>query len=499
MMTTSTNFVAFDLGASSGRAVVGQFDGETLSLQEAHRFHNGPTRLLDSLYWDAPGLFNEMKSGLRKVATDPDFGGEIAAFGLDTWGVDFGLLDRTGSLVGNPYHYRDSATDGILEKAYKIVTQAEIFAETGIQFIQFNTLFQLLSMSLRKAPALEIADSLLMMPDLFNYWFTGVKASEFTIASTSHCYNMQSGQWAIGLMERLGLPTHIFQQVVQPGTQLGTLLPHITEEVGLSSNVPVIAPGCHDTASAVAAVPVSDADKDSFAYLSSGTWSLLGVETPSPVINETSLAYNFTNEGGVENTIRLLKNLGGLWFVQECRRVWALQGEEYSFAELTDMATAAKPFAAIFDPDDPVFLAPGDMPARIADYCRQSGQTPPVTKGEFIRCSLESLALKYRWAVERLEELTGHPITVMHIVGGGTQNRLLNQFSANAIGRRVVTGPVEATAIGNILMQMLAVGQISSLSEGREVVKRSFPVEEYLPQNTEAWDEVYPQFLKLLG
>jgi len=299
-------------------------------------------------------------------------------------------------------------------------------------------------------------------------------------------------------MKSLGLPTHIFQEVVQPGTTLGTLLPHITEEVGLGTNVPVIAPGCHDTASAVAAVPVSDADKDSFAYLSSGTWSLLGVETPSPVINETSLAYNFTNEGGVENTIRLLKNLGGLWFVQECRRVWALQGEEYSFADLTDMAAAARPFAAIFEPDNPMFLAPGDMPGRIAEYCRQTGQTPPVGKGEFIRCSLESLALRYRWAVERLEELTGHPITVLHIVGGGTQNRLLNQFSANAIGRRVVTGPVEATAIGNILMQMLAVGQISSLSEGREVVKRSFPVEEYQPQNIEAWNEIYPLFVKLL-
>jgi len=294
----------------------------------------------------------------------------------------------------------------------------------------------------------------------------------------------------------LGIPTHIFGQIIQPGTQLGTLLPAIAEETG-AGEVPVIAPGCHDTASAVAAVPVAEADLDRFAYLSSGTWSLLGVELTAPVINDQSLAYNVTNEGGVQNTIRLLKNLGGLWIVQECRRVWAAQGEEYSFAQLTDMAAQAPPFAALIDPDDPEFLAPGDMAARIVDFCRRTGQTPPTGKGSFIRVALESLALKYRWVVEKLEELTRRPIEVVHIVGGGTQNRLLNQFAANATGRRVVTGPIEATALGNILLQMLAMGQINSLNEGRELVRRSFPVETYEPQATQPWLEAYERYLKL--
>ncbi len=494
-MTETTNFLAIDLGASSGRAVVGRFNGEQLSLEDAHRFPNGPTRLLDNLHWDALNLFTEIKNGLAKVATE--FDGEIAAFGVDTWGVDFGLLDKHGELIGNPYHYRDSRTDGMVERAFELVPRAEIFNQTGIQFMQLNSLFQLLAMVEKKSPLLEIADTLLFTPDLLNYWFTGQKASEYTIASTSQCFNMQQQQWAAPLLEKLGIPVHIFQEIIQPGTKLGTVLPHIAEEVGLNRDVPVIAPGCHDTASAVAAVPVADADLASFAYLSSGTWSLLGVELPTPVINEQSLTYNVTNEGGVQNTIRLLKNLGGLWVVQECRRVWAQQGEEYSFGELTDMAAAAPPFAAVIDPDDAIFLPPGDMERRMVEFCQRTGQTPPDDKGGFIRVALESLALKYRRVVEILEELTGRPIEVVHIVGGGTQNKLLNQFAADATGRRVVTGPIEATAIGNILMQMLAVGQINSLSEGREIVRCSFPVETYEPQEDQVWADAYERFLAL--
>lgn len=495
-MSETKNFLAFDLGASNGRAVIGRFDGQQLSLEEIHRFDNGPTQLLDSLHWDALNLFNEMKTGLAKAVSRVE--GPIAAFGLDTWGVDFGLLDKRGELIGNPYHYRDSRTNGMVERAFELIPREEVFGQTGIQFMQLNSLFQLLAMVEQKSPALEIADRLLFMPDLFNYWFTGQKANEFTITSTSQAYNMARNEWASPLLTKLGIPTHIFGQVIRPGSRLGSLLPAIAEETGAGA-VPVIAPGCHDTASAVAAVPVDEADVGRFAYLSSGTWSLLGVELPAPVINAKSLAYNVTNEGGVENTIRLLKNLGGLWVVQECRRVWAQQGQEYSYAELTQLAANASPFAALIDPDDTSFLAPGDMPARLVDFCRRTGQRPPESKGEFIRAALESLALKYRWVVEKLEELIERPIEVVHIVGGGTQNKLLNQFAANATGRRVVTGPIEATAIGNILLQMLALGQISSLSEGRAVVRRSFPVETYEPQDTQAWAEAYGRFLKTIG
>jgi rhamnulokinase len=396
-MTNTTNFLAFDLGASSGRAVVGRFDGEQLSLEEVHRFPNGPTRIHNSLHWNALTLFTEMKNGLARTVNE--YGLELSAFGLDTWGVDFGLLDRAGHLIGNPYHYRDSRTDGMVEKSFEIVPREEIFMQTGIQFMQLNTLFQLLAMVQQNSPALEVADTLLMMPDLFNYWFTGQKANEFTIASTSHCFNMSQNQWATPLLEKLGIPAHIFRDVVQPGTQLGALLPSIAAEIGVSGDIAVIAPGCHDTASAVAAVPVADSDAGSFAYISSGTWSVMGGETTSPVIDEKSLAHNFTNEGGVQNTIRLLKNIAGLWLLQECRRIWTQQGQELSYDDLTRLAGEAAPFTALVDSDDSSFLAPADMPARIRDFCERTGQTPPASKGAFIRCALESLALKYRLVV----------------------------------------------------------------------------------------------------
>ncbi|HEX9923641.1 MAG TPA: rhamnulokinase family protein [Anaerolineae bacterium] len=495
-MTKTTNFLALDLGAESGRAVVGRFNGETLRLEEVHRFANGPIRIHDNLHWNVLSLFAEMKQGLAKAVHEHE--GELATIGVDTWGVDFGLLDRVGHLIGNPYHYRDSRTDGMVEKAFDIVPREEIFEQTGIQFMQLNSLFQLLAMARQNAPALEIAETLLMMPDLFNYWFTGQKGCEYTDASTSQCFDMGRGGWASSLLEKLGLPAHIFPEIIQPGTELGPLLPGIAAEIGLEQKLAVIAPGSHDTASAVAGVPVAESDKGSFAYISSGTWSLMGTETATPVINEKSLAYNFTNEGGVQQTIRLLKNIMGLWLVQESRRTWAQQGDELSYDDLTRLASAAPPFSALVEPDDSTFLAPGDMPARLRDFCMRTGQPPPETQGAFVRCALESLALKYRWVVEKLEALTGRSITVIHIVGGGTKNRLLNQFTADATGRPVVTGPVEATAIGNILMQMLAVGQISSLSEGRELVRRSFSVETYQPQNEAAWTEAYQRYLEIV-
>jgi rhamnulokinase len=495
-MTKTSNFLAFDLGAESGRAVLGRFDGEQLALSEMHRFPNGPVRLPPGLYWNVLSLYTEMKRGLAKTYSES--GGQLTSLGLDTWGVDFALLDRAGHLIGNPHHYRDSRNDGMLEKAFAIVPREEIFEQTGIQFMQINGLYQLLSMALHKSPKLEVAATLLMMPDLFNYWLTGRRVCEYTDATTSQCFDPRRGNWAYPLLEKFNLPTHIFPAIVQPGTELGYLLPDVADEVGVSHKISVIAPGCHDTASAVAAVPMAEGAELNSAYISSGTWSLVGVETTEPVINAQSLAYNFTNEGGVANTIRLLKNVTGMWPVQECRRTWAQAGEEISYADLTRLAEQAAPFAALINADDPLFLAPGDMPARIRDYCTRTGQTPPDGKGALVRCVLESLALKYRWVIDRAEELIGRPITTVHIVGGGSQNRLLNQFAANATGRPVVTGPVEATAIGNILMQMLAVGQIGSLAEGRALVRKSFPVETYQPQETAAWSDAYQRFLGLI-
>lgn len=493
---SSKNFLAFDLGASSGRAVVGQFDGAELTLREIHRFPNEPVQIHQSLYWNILSLFAEMKQGLVKAINGERL--NLTTLGVDAWGVDFGLLDRAGNLIGNPYHYRDRRTEGIFDKAFAVVPREEIFAATGIQFMSLNTLFQLFAMVRQNDPALDVASTLLLIPDLLNYWFTGEKVSEYTIASTSQCMNMATGQWAIPLLEKaFRIPPHIFPEIVPPGTKLGPLLPGLTDELNLSTGLTVIAPGGHDTACAVAGVPVAAGEKG-FAYISSGTWSLVGMEIAQPIINEAALNYNFTNEGGVDNTIRLLKNIGGLWLVQESRRTWAQQGQKFSYAELTDLAAAAPPFSALIDPDDPAFGPPGDLPARIREFCQRTGQAIPESQGAVIRTALESLALRYRWVIEKAAEVSGQSINVLHIVGGGSQNRLLNQFAANATGLPVLAGPVEATALGNILMQMLAVGEISSLSEGRDLVRRSFPVESYEPQESAAWDEAYQRFLGIV-
>lgn len=491
-MTKTRNFLAFDLGAESGRAVIGRFDGEHLTLKEVHRFPNGPVRVLGSLHWDVLRLFDELKHGLAKLINE--YGHELASLGLDTWGVDFALLDKHGLLLGNPYHYRDARTDGMLEKAFRRVPREEVFEQTGIQFMQINTLYQLLSMVVHASPLLSAADTLLMTPDLFNYWFTGKKVSERTIASTSQCLDPNTGNWAKSLVARMGIPSHIFPEIIEPGTMLGELLPAITEETG-ARGVAVIAPGCHDTACAVAAVPAED---NNYAYLSSGTWSLMGAQVIRPIITAKSREYNFTNEGGVCNTIRFLKNLIGLWPIQECRRVWAAEGEPLSYDEITYLAEAAPPFTAVIDVDAGEFLSPGDMPSRIREFCVRMGHKPPESKGEVARTVLESLALKYRWTLEKLEELLGYRLEPLHIVGGGSRNHLLNQFTADAIGRPVVTGPVEATGVGNVLMQMLALGYITSLAEGRELVRRSFEMKTYLPRETTAWDEAYGRYLNLI-
>ena len=495
-MKQTREYLALDLGASGGRAIIGRFDGARLTLEEVHRFPNGPMQLPTacglSLFWDVLSLFREVKTGIAKAISAS--AGELVSVGLDTWGVDFGLLDKAGVLLGNPYHYRDSRTDGMMEEAFRRVPREALFAETGTQFLQLNTLYQLLALAVRGDPVLAAAHKLLMMPDLLNYWLTGRAVGEYTIASTSQCLDPFTRNWAKPLLRKLELPTHIFPPLIQPGTVLGELLPWVTEETG-AKDISVVAPGCHDTASAVAAVPAAGTD---FAYLSSGTWSLIGKEADQPAVNERSLAFNFTNEGGVCDTIRLLKNIAGLWLIQECRRTWALEGARLSWDDIVGLAAAAPAFRSVIDVDAGDFVKPGDMPARIQAYCARTGQPVPDDKGAIARVVLESLAIKYRRVLEMLEELGGYRLGTLHIVGGGTQNRLLSQFAADAIGRLVVAGPIEATAIGNILMQMLATGAIGSLQQGREIVRRSFPTEIFEPGDRTAWDDAYERFVELV-
>ena len=490
-MARTKKYAALDLGAESGRTVIGSFNGSKLSLDVAHRFANDPVKLPNGLHWNALRQFSEIKIGIGHAVAQA--GSDLASLGIDTWGVDFGLLDKQGALLGNPYHYRDSRTDGMVEKACRKVSRKQIFNATGIQFMQLNTVFQLFAMAATRSPQLEVAKRLLFMPDLFNYWLTGVEGNEYTIASTSQLLNAKTKSWSKSLARKLGIPPQIFGPIIPPGAVLGRMLKPVADEVG-GPKVKVVAPGTHDTASAVAAVP---AETDSYVYLSSGTWSLIGVETPKPVINAASLEYNMTNEGGVCDTIRLLKNITGLWLVQECRRAWAAKGETLSYADITRMAQKAKPFYAVISPDEPSFLKPGDMPNKIVAYCRKTRQKVPTTKGQIVRLALESLALKYRWVFEKLEELVGHRLDVLHIVGGGTQNRLLNQMAADSVRRPVVTGPIEATAAGNVLLQMLAMKDIKSLAEGRAVIRRSFQTDVYEPHHTDPWDEAYETFCAL--
>lgn len=485
-------FLALDLGAESGRAVVGHFDGASLQLEEIHRFPNGPVLINGHLYWDALRLLTELKAGIRLAAQK--YGADLVSLSLDTWGVDYGLLDEQDNLLGNPYHYRDSRTDGMLDQVFEVVPREEVFEQTGIQFMQLNTLYQLYAMRRQGSPLLDMARTLLTMPDLFNFWLTGRKVSEFSISTTTQFYDPRARTWAVDLLRRLDLPTSILAEIVPPGTVLGDLLPEVADELVIDP-IPVIAPACHDTGSAVAAVPAQERD---VAYISSGTWSLMGVEVDEPVITPQSLGYNFTNEGGVCDTFRLLKNIMGLWLVQECRREWAREGERYDYAILTEMAAAAPAFGPIVDVDAHRFLSPGDMPGKIRQFCQETGQEVPESKGEVLRCALESLALRYRWVLERLEEMMGRTINVVHIIGGGMQNELLCQFGADAMQRPVIAGPIEATAMGNILMQALALGHIGSLEEGRAVVRRSFRVRTYEPVDAGPWEEAYDRYLRLL-
>ncbi len=484
--------LAFDYGASSGRGILGRFDGKLLRLDEVHRFSNDPVMIGGSFYWDILRLYHEMKQGILKCAKNGD--GDFASLGIDTWGVDFGLLGKDGKLLGIPFHYRDSRNEGMIEEACKIVPKKEIYQETGIQFLKFNTLYQLLSMVRENSPVLEKAETMLFIPDLLNYFLTGVKRSEYTITSTSQMYDPVRGDWARGLLSKLGIPERILTDIISAGNVVGNLQGTLRQELGIGS-VPVVAVAEHDTGSAVAAVP---AVNGKYAYLSSGTWSLLGTELDAPLINEDTYKLNCTNEGGINNTTRLLKNIMGLWIYQECMRAWEASGQCATHEELASAAAMAEPFASLIDPDVDDFYSPGNMPDRIREYCRRTGQKVPEGKGEIVRCIMESLALKYRMTLEGLEGLIGYKIPVLHVVGGGTKNTMLNRFTANAIGRPVITGPIEATAIGNLAAQLLALGEVADLREARLLVKDSFPTTEYLPQDREQWEEAYGRFRILI-
>jgi rhamnulokinase len=492
----SSCYIAIDLGASSGRHVAGLFDGRLLTLDELHRFENGAVSAAGRLNWDLLGLWQQVLNGLR--AARSKYADRVGSVGVDTWGVDFGLLGRNDELLGNPVCYRDSRTDGMLQRAFEVMPREEIFSHTGVQFMQLNTLYQLLAMKAQNSPLLDMAETILLMPDLFHWLLTGVKANEMTEASTTQFFNPANGRWATELFDRLGLPSKILGELIVPGTRLGPLLPDVAASTGMK-NVSVVVPGTHDTASAVMAVPAASKPgaRPDWCYISSGTWSLMGVEVPKPVINEKCLALNFTNEGGVGGTTRLLKIICGLWLVQECRRVWSQAGTTYSWEHLTQAAAAAKPLVSLINPDDQSFLAPSDMPEAIRAFCRRTGQTVPADEGAIIRCALESLALRYRQCLGWLEELIGGRIETVHVVGGGTQNRQLCQMTADACGRRVVAGPIEATAVGNVMTQAITAGEIGSIAEAREVVRRSFSVEEYQPTNRTAWDEAFGRFLKI--
>ena len=478
-------YLAFDLGAESGRALIGRFEGGVLSVEEIHRFANEPVRYNGELHWDVTRLWWEMQRAMSMAAAND--AAKLDGIGLDTWGVDYALLGEAGTLLENPYHYRDSRTEGMLERVFSIVPRDEVFARTGIQIMPINTLYQVYAAHLKTPRLLELGRRVINMPDLFNFWLTGVIVSEFTIATTTQYYDPRQGRWSTELFSKLGLPTHLFAPLVQPGTVLGSLLPGVARGVAISE-CPVIAPACHDTGSAFAAAGGPS------AFISSGTWSLLGTEVEAPVINSEAERLNFTNEGGVCGTFRLLKNITGLWLLQCCRRNFQLKGQEYSYVELCDLARSKPPFRSLIDPEHESFMRPDAMTEAIDRFCTMTAQPLPQDPPAYTRALLESLALKYRVTLNHLERLTGMSYDEIHIVGGGAKNALLNQFTAEATGRRVVAGPFEATALGNLGMQMLATGAVTSLSEVRKVIAQSYPVQVFEPIEADKWQEALTRF-----
>jgi rhamnulokinase len=480
--------LAVDLGAGSGRVLAGIYDGATLTLRELNRFSSEALREADGWHWDFAKLLGHIKDGIAIAVRE--YGAELRSLGVDTWGVDYGLLDANGELLGRPFQYRDSRTDGMMELAYSRLPKEEIYRRTGIQFMFFNTLYQLLA-----ERGLARADQLLFMPCLINYQLTGRKINERSIASTGQLLDVNSGRWDRDLIAAMGLPEKIFGELAEAGTNLGSLLASVQREVG-ATDLQVILPGCHDTASAVAGMPAEDEEA---VFLSSGTWSLIGRELKSSVVTAESFAAGFSNESGVCGTTRFLKNVAGMWLLQESKRIWDANGGVLGYADIVRLAAAEPAFVSLIDPDAADFQAPPNMPEAIARYCRNTNQPVPLTVGQVARCIFESLALKYRLVIERLETLTGKPVGILHIVGGGSQNAMLNQFAADATNCQVIAGPVETTSIGNILLQLIALGAVPSLAAGRELVRHSFETATYQPQNTAAWDEAAARFHYLTG
>jgi rhamnulokinase len=481
---------AVDLGAQSGRVALGRFDGQRLSVVDVHRFANVPVLVRDTLHWDVLRLYEEILEGLGAAAAEA---GEVDSVGIDGWGVDFALIDRAGRLVQNPVHYRDRRTEGAMEQAFARVPARELYERTGIQLMPINTVFQLFAMAAGGDPALEVAETLLLIPDLLNYWLSGSVACEFTNATTSQCLDPRSQAWAVDLLQRLGIPPRLFPDVVPPATVLGPVREEVAERTRLRRAV-VVAPATHDTGSAVAAVPIVTPGA---AYVSAGTWSLVGLEIAEPLIDDRTFAANLTNEGGVGGTFRLLRNVTGLWLVHECRRAWALDGRDWSFDALVAMAEEATPLRSVVDPDDPVFASPGRMPDRIRAFCARTGQEPPETPGEVVRCALQSIALGQARALALLRQAADAAPTEVHVVGGGARNRLLCQWTADATGLPVLAGPEEATLIGNLAVQALALGELASIDEARRVVRASFPLTRYEPSDASAWADAYARFDEL--
>ncbi|GHT17124.1 carbohydrate kinase [Planctomycetales bacterium] len=498
-------YLAIDMGASGGRLMAGRFDGTQLQLHEIYRFENFPCDLAGTLYWNLPTLWQHVQNGLKLAGTN--YGNEIVSVGVDTWGVDFVFLGRDGKLFGNPVSYRDARTDGMMDKAFQTVPRNEIFRQSGLQFMQFNTLYQLLAMQQNHSPLLDVADTFLMIPDLFHWLLSGEKSNEFTEATTTQFFDPVKNDWAKPLLESLGLPTNFLLPISQPGTVLGTLRKELAETTGLTATK-VVLPGSHDTASAVLAVPHIQhiqkaggySPRMNWAYISLGTWALMGIESPKPLVNDLVSSFNFTNEGGVGGTMRVLKNICGLWLLQECRRVWNEQrpGTPLSWDEMTQMTQGAKPLVSFIDPDARDFLGPTNMPKTISEFCRRTGQWVPENPGAVLRCALDSIALKFRHVLEMCEQIGGERIETIHIVGGGTKNRQICQAAADACGRRVVTGPIEATAIGNIMMQAVAAGDVADIAEARQIIGASFGVTEYFPTEISAWNDAYGRFREIL-
>ena len=482
--------LAFDFGASSGRAILGTLENGKIEMQEIHRFSNDPVNVRGTVYWDILRLFFEIKTGITKAV---GMGG-FDAISIDTWGVDFGLLDEKGNLLANPVHYRDIRTEDIPQEVLKIVSKDELYSLTGIQFNRINTLYQLMYLKLKEPDILARTKKMLMIPDLFAYMLTGEMHEEATIASTSNLYDGRIKNWSFPLIEKLGLPKDIFADIIEPGSVYGTLSPEICEELGCEA-VPVIACASHDTASAVASVP---SVTDDFVYVSCGTWSLFGIETPAPIFTKEAAEYNFTNEGGFADTTRFLKNITGLWLIQESRRQWKREGEDVGFDVLEKEALASEPFKCFIDVDDPLFETAGNLPRRVKEYCEKTGQYVPQNRGEIMRCIYQSLAMKYRYTFDILKNIDNKNYSHINIVGGGTKDGLLCQMVAESCNTEIFAGPIEATALGNIAVALFALGELKNLREIRKVITDSTDLLKYVPTQNEVWEKAYAEYLKIL-